>query len=444
MPEFKKLHIIVIAVCCIALFWVADVYVDAKFFGEGGVGQQFFHPTAQELWYRSAFAVALLVFTAFVCVVISQRDRLDRQLTSALEAAASEKSKSEAIIAAIGDGISIQDTGFRVLYQNEVHRQMAGGNFIGEQCFSAFGRGTSPCEGCPVVAAFNDGGIHTLVKQTPPGSATTHIEIIASPLRDASGNIVAGIEVVRDISSHMQSEANLARKAADLEALNRELESFAHSVSHDLRKPLTVIYTAAHYLRENSVAAEADPASYFINTICDASQRMEELIESLQMLANISHRQINHARLNLSELASVITADLGLINPERHVSCHITPGLTAYGDCGLIRILLENLLGNAWKYTANEPAASITFGECETIRGKAFFVQDNGAGFDMAFADNLFKLFSRLHDSKQFSGTGIGLATVKRVVERHGGQVWGEGKVGEGATFYFILPEGKG
>ncbi|GAM08165.1 cyanobacterial phytochrome B [Geobacter sp. OR-1] len=444
MPEFKKSHIILIALCCIVLFWGADAFIDSILFDGGELAQQLFSPTTKELWYRTSFALFLSLFTAFVCVVIHQRDRLDHQLKTALEEAAAERAKSEAIVAAIGDGISIQDTGLNVLYQNDVHRQMSGGNFIGMQCYSSYGGGDAPCPDCPIIAAFNDGGIHKLVKQTPAGSATTHIEIIASPLRDGNGNIVAGIEVVRDISSHMQSEARLKRKAAALESLNRELESFAHSVSHDLRKPLTVIYTAAHYLKENSDPGGADPSAYFINTICDASQRMEELIDSLQMLANISHRQINLTSLDLSELALVIAADLGLIYPERTVSCHIAPGLTAYGDCGLIRILLENLLGNAWKYTADTPSASIIFDRCDTVRGKGFFIRDNGAGFDMAFADNLFKPFSRLHDSKRFPGTGIGLATVKRVVERHGGQVWAEGRVGEGATFYFILPEGNG
>jgi light-regulated signal transduction histidine kinase (bacteriophytochrome) len=117
------------------------------------------------------------------------------------------------------------------------------------------------------------------------------------------------------------------------------------------------------------------------------------------------------------------------------------PSMSVYGDNGLMRILLENLLGNAWKYTSKLPSAFIKFGECETERGKGYFIQDNGAGFDMAFADKLFKPFARFHDSKQFHGNGIGLATVKRIVERHNGNVWGNGKVGEGATFYFVLPE---
>lgn len=235
----------------------------------------------------------------------------------------------------------------------------------------------------------------------------------------------------------------LTRKAVALEAANRELEAFSHSVSHDLRRPLTVISTAAQSLDEKYRGGDDTLAQYYIDTICDACWHMDELIDALQLLAGISGREMRCGSVDLSMLADEISGNLRMTDPDRTVVWDIAPSLVATGDPPLLRILLENLFGNAWKYTSRRDNATISFGRADTGKGSAFFVRDNGAGFDMELAADLFKPFVRLHSAKDFPGTGIGLATVRRIIERHGGSVWGEGVVGTGAVFYFILPEVK-
>lgn len=250
--------------------------------------------------------------------------------------------------------------------------------------------------------------------------------------------LIAAITRQRD-----KLEEILSRKAFAIETVNRELESFSYSLSHDLRKPLTVIFTAAQALEEKHQEDGDELTRYYIGAICDACRNTDELIDALQTLTQISGREVRRERVDLSLLADEISSELGMIEPARRVTWDIVPGLAATGDSALLRVLLENLLGNAWKYTARKDEAEISFGRSKTDRGAAFYVRDNGAGFDMELAGDLFKPFVRLHSSKDFSGTGIGLATVQRIIDRHGGSVWAEGVVDKGAVFYFILPEVK-
>jgi light-regulated signal transduction histidine kinase (bacteriophytochrome) len=250
--------------------------------------------------------------------------------------------------------------------------------------------------------------------------------------------LIAAITRQRD-----RLEDILSRKAIALETLNRELEAFSYSVSHDLRKPLTVIFTAAQALEEKHQEDSDELTRYYIGALCDACRNMDELIDALQLLAQISGREVKFEHVDLSLLAKEISSELGMIESERRVAWNIAPGLAANGDSALLRVLMENLLGNAWKYTSKIDEPEISFGRCDTDKGGAFYVRDNGAGFDMELAGDLFKPFVRLHSSKDFPGTGIGLATVQRIIDRHRGSVWAEGVVAKGATFYFILPEVK-
>lgn len=439
MPHFRQRHIIAMAVICGGLFWIFDVVIDAVIFSEGSVLQQIMDPSPRELWLRGTFEFFLAIFTGFICLIVRQRYLLEHDLQHALAEVATERAKSESIVAAIGDGISIQDTNLKILYQNQVHQELCGGDFVGSFCFAVYDQRDTACPECPVLAAFRDGGIHKLVKALPAGAPVSHVEMTASPLRDAAGNVVAGIELVRDISAYVQTQAELARKASDLEAVNRELEAFSSSVSHDLRKPLTIIYTAAQALKDECNDSP-ELSSYYIKTIHEASQRMEELIEALQGLARISSCSMVSTNVDLSAIALEISLEFNMIWPDRAVDWKIAEGLSCYGDPRLMRVLLENLLGNAWKYTKERPQAVIAFGRADTAQGEAFFVRDNGAGFDMSRVEELFKPFARLHDARNFPGTGIGLATVGRIIERHGGTVWAEGAVNAGAVFYFILP----
>ncbi len=235
-------------------------------------------------------------------------------------------------------------------------------------------------------------------------------------------------------------ELLVAERTADLELANKELEAFSYSVSHDLRAPLRSIDGFSRVLLEECEERLDGRHRGYLGRIRAATQRMGNLIDDLLKLSRVTRAEMNHTNVDLTALAHAIVADLRGSSPPREVVVEIHPGVTATGDPVLLRALLENLLGNAWKFTGKTAAARIEFG-C-TRDGSAqpvYFVRDNGAGFDPAYAHKLFDAFQRLHGVEDFPGTGIGLATVQRIVRRHGGRVWAEGAVGRGATFYFTL-----
>jgi light-regulated signal transduction histidine kinase (bacteriophytochrome) len=235
-------------------------------------------------------------------------------------------------------------------------------------------------------------------------------------------------------------ERRVVERTAQLEAANHELESFSYSVSHDLRAPLRSIDGFSQALMEDYHDRLDTQAQDYLRRIRGATQRMSELIDALLGLSRVTRAEVQREALDLSALAWTIAAELRRQDPGRAVEFVVTPQLSAAGDARLLRTVLENLLGNAWKFTAQRDQARIQFGARVLPDGtKAFFVHDNGAGFDMTYADKLFGAFQRLHSMSEFPGTGIGLATVQRIIRRHGGRAWAEGKVEEGATFYFTL-----
>src|SRR5213594_4265224 len=229
------------------------------------------------------------------------------------------------------------------------------------------------------------------------------------------------------------------RNAAELLAANQELDAFAYSVSHDLRAPLRSIDGFSHVLLED-YAAQLDQAGRdSLQRVRAASQRMATLIDDLLKLARVTRAEMRTEVVDLSGMARDIVAELQRATPERHVEFAIAPGLEARGDPRLLRVALDNLLRNGWKYTAKQPRPQIEFASTNVNGERAFVVRDNGAGFDMKYADKLFGVFQRLHSAAEFEGTGVGLATVRRIITRHGGRIWAEGAVDRGATFYFTL-----
>jgi PAS domain S-box-containing protein len=260
---------------------------------------------------------------------------------------------------------------------------------------------------------------------------------------------------IRDITARKQADAEIHRLHADLEhrvrdrtvqldALNHDLELFNASVSHDLQAPLRRIDSFVEALRDDYAARLEADGLQLIRHIEAATQRMHMLIDALLALSGVSRHEIAWQPVDLSALAHEIATDLHHRQPSRPIDWVIADGLTASGDPRLLRVVLDNLLGNAWKFTATTAQARIEVGEQAAPDGTSVvFVRDNGAGFDMALADQLFVPFQRLHRNQNFPGTGIGLATVHRIIHRHGGRVWAEGAVNQGATIYFTLPRGE-
>lgn len=223
----------------------------------------------------------------------------------------------------------------------------------------------------------------------------------------------------------------------ELERQNRELEAFSYTVSHDLRAPLRTIDGFSRALAEDFGESLGDQAKDYLRRVQGAAKRMGELIEDLLRLARVSRAELRRQRVDLSALAYTIAG--GLRDAARSVDVQIAPGMTSNADPGLVRTLLENLISNAWKFTSRMQDARIEVGTIDSNVGPAFFVRDNGVGFDQAHSERLFQPFQRLHTNAQFEGTGIGLATVQKIVARHGGKAWAEGSPGQGATIYFTL-----
>jgi PAS domain S-box-containing protein len=266
------------------------------------------------------------------------------------------------------------------------------------------------------------------------------VSVTVSPVRDAACTVVGVSKVARDITDRRRAETSLARAKDAAEAANRELEAFSYSVAHDLRAPLRGMNGFAQVLLDTySDKLNADGQDWLHEILLNA-KKMADLIDGLLSLARVTRSELRHERIDLSEMARSSAAQLRASESERKTAIDVQADLHADADPRMVRSLIENLLGNAWKFTAKAPAGRIEFGAQEKDGASEFFVRDNGAGFDMAFASKLFSPFQRLHTADEFPGTGIGLATVQRIVRRHGGRCWAEGAVDTGATFYFTLP----
>jgi light-regulated signal transduction histidine kinase (bacteriophytochrome) len=256
------------------------------------------------------------------------------------------------------------------------------------------------------------------------------------------------ISIIRDITERKRTDEriktlneDLARRVAELAAVNRELEAFSYSVSHDLRAPLRGIDGFSQALLEDYEAALDEQGKDYLRRIRAATRRMADLIDDLLNLSRVTRREMRRERVDLSAIARAVAVQLQRADPDRRVEWIIADGIIASGDDSLLRLALENLLGNAWKFTRPRPHARVELGPAPEHGPAVYAVRDNGVGFDMTYADKLFGAFQRLHAAHEFPGTGIGLATVHRVVTRHGGRIWAEAEPGTGARFYFTLGE---
>lgn len=297
-----------------------------------------------------------------------------------------------------------------------------------------------------------DGAVRVTRHLSRPGELPRQAQLTYAPLPGAVGEDVAGLVQVEDVTERIRAEARVqalnrtlearvAIRTRELRQANEELESFAYSVSHDLRAPLRAIDGFSRILVER-YADQLEPAARdYLDRVRKAAGRMGELIDAILAISRLSRAEFRRERVDLSHLAAEVVDELRADDPSRDVEVRIAPGLEALGDATLLRNLLVNLLGNAWKFTRGREDAWIEFGATRHEDGEVeFHVHDNGAGFDPTYGDKLFRPFQRLHSQQEFSGHGIGLASVKRIIERHGGRIRAEGEVGEGATFHFTLP----
>lgn len=281
-------------------------------------------------------------------------------------------------------------------------------------------------------------------------AAPVWVRMDATAAQDADGTSVCRATMI-DITERKQAEAEILKlkdeleqrvrtRTAQLEASNKELEAFSYSVSHDLKAPLRSIDGFSKALLEDYQEKLDDTGKNYLDRVCKAARLMARMIDDALKLARVARFDFQCESVDLSQTVRAILQTMHQNNPDRSVNVVIMEGIVVQCDPYLIRTALSNLLDNAWKFTGKEAQPRIEFGKTIKDNEAAYFVRDNGVGFDMTYVDKLFAPFQRLHTTEEFDGAGIGLASVKRVIARHGGQIWAEGEIGKGATFYFTLP----
>lgn len=293
-----------------------------------------------------------------------------------------------------------------------------------------------------------------LLRELRAHPRTSHVPIILLSARAGEEAVLQGLQTgaddylikpfsARELLARVHTHLEMARVrrewSSELERANGELEAFSYSVSHDLRAPLRAIDGFSQALLSEHSSQLDEQGRHYLDRVRSATQRMAQLIDDLLSLARISRAPLSRTRVDMTDMARTILLELGEQEPERQVETRLADGLIVDADSRLLRVMLENLLGNAWKYTAKQSAARIEVGRVDGTGETGFWVRDNGAGFSMEYAGKLFAPFQRLHSEREFQGTGIGLATVQRIVSRHGGRIWAEASPGRGATFFFTL-----
>ena len=355
-------------------------------------------------------------------------------------------------------GKALLDSHGRIVEANAALGLIVGrtpGSLVGARFDSLFEDGEITLEPSGPAPGATPGaeGVHRTTRRLHRvGDVPRHAQLTFAPLPGNVGQDIVGLVQVEDVTERLRAEAQVhalnrtleARVVArtrDLSRANQELETFAYSVSHDLRAPLRAIDGFSRILVERYSDALDETGRGYLARVRNAAARMGELIDALLKMSRLTRGTLNRERVDLSRIAGDVIDELRAAFPEHEVKVHIAPGLEADGDVVLLRNLLQNLLGNAWKFTRGRAGARIEFGTSPGSEPVEYYVRDNGAGFAQEYVDKLFRPFQRLHEQGDFAGNGIGLASVKRIVERHGGTIRAEGREGEGATFYFTLAE---
>lgn len=490
---------------------------------------------------------------------ITERKRAEEELRAAIVKAKDERARSEAIIECIGDGVSIHDINFKILYQNQLLKDIFG-DHVGEYCYRVYEGNDAVCEGCPVAMCFKDGKVHRSVRRVLIDNEVAYYENTASPLRDATEKIIGSIEIARDITERKRTETDLElfknlidqtndsiavidpetsrfldvndklcrnlgykkeellklgvvdieavlpdnfswkehvkevrkrgglvlegahrrkdgttfpvevnvryvsqgergymvgvarditkrkkmeealrRHAAELERSNAELEQFAYAASHDLQAPLRMVTGYLNLLARRYGDKLDKKADSFIGYAVEGTQRMQKLISDLLEYSKMGSQAKTLAPVDCERIISATTANLGAAIEEHRATVTHDPLPTVTADPLQLERLFMNLIGNAIKYRTDEPPR-VHVSARQSPEGWLFSVSDNGIGMDPKHSERIFEVFQRLHASSAYSGTGIGLAIAKKVVENHGGNIWVESKPGKGSTFYFTIP----
>lgn len=429
------------------------------------------HPIHQDIGrgrqasQRLQILAALLVLYLLSLIVIYQRIAKTTLLKSfhEVQEARRDLAQREQYLAltldSIGDAVIATDVQGRVTRMNPVAEQLTGWpekeavRLPLKQVFHIVNAMTRVPVADPVEKVLQSGEIVGLANHTILISRRGEERQIAdsgAPIRDDNGRILGVILVFRDVTDEyrMQAEIRAHRdeleqrvslRTQELEQSNKELESFSYAVSHDLRAPLRSINGFSEALLEDNSDQLDDTGKDYLRRISSAARHMGELIDAMLVLSRVTRKDIRHTDTDLSKAANEIAEELGKQDPSRDVEWRISENLHAEGDIDLMHIVLENLLGNAWKYSSKNTGRScIEFGAMEQDGEKVFFVRDNGCGFNTGYSEKLFAAFQRLH-GKEYEGTGIGLATVQRIIQRHKGRVWADSSKGNGSTFYFTL-----
>jgi PAS domain S-box-containing protein len=408
--------------------------------------------------YDAQFGVSLMVmgsivvFTALIWWNADSLNRMDARHWQAEEKVRASEEKLRALADTAKDAIISADSRGNIIYFNPGAEHIFGypaTRVIGQPLTLLMPERFHPAFWRGLERFLAKGEAHVIGTTVEFAGKTLEgrefpLELSLATWKTGEGSFFTAI--IRDITRRKRAEEkiktlndDLKRRSAELEAANKELKTFAYSVSHDLRSPLRAIDGFSNAL-VNNCWEKLDPRSKNdLQRVRAASQRMGQLIDDMLALSRVTRSEMRCTAVDLSALAESILTELQKNQPERKVEFFIAPKLVVNADSNLLRIALENLLGNAWKFTAKRPKAQIELGLTSHDGKQAYFVRDDGAGFDMAYAGKLFGAFQRLHRVAEFEGTGIGLATVQRIIHRHGGVVWAEGAVEKGATFYFTL-----
>jgi len=388
----------------------------------------------------------------------------------------SSEREKEIILDSLIEHVIFEDKKMKILWANKAACESAGltrEELVGCYCYEIWPKRNKPCPDCPVLKAMKTIKPQEIEKSTPDGRVWF---IRGYPTQNEKGDIVGGIEVTFDITKRKLVEEELEKHRKHLEELvkertgeaersqkslvllledvneinqelrnantmlnatNKELEAFTYSVSHDLRAPLTRMDGFSKVLIDSYSSNLDDKAVHYLSRIRASNQHMAKLIDDLLSLSRITREKVTRQKADLSLTAGKIANELKASEPGRKVDFEIAKGLSANADRKFVIIILENLLGNAFKFTGKKKNTIIKFGKKIINKKKVFFIKDNGAGFNMKYYDKIFTAFQRLHSNEEYKGSGIGLAIVQRIINKHGGIIWAESEEGKGTTFYF-------